>query len=227
MKIHLPSLLACALLLLLIPSCTLEKRRYMGGYHFERISKPKDMVRLDKTESLDSLNVASVQSSSSKIVLDSIAIQGQDHTVRTTASECIPEKTATAAETRTTTDRAKKVPVPVFEQKRWDAQVQQPNDEKETQSTSILAIITIALAIIAMLLLVLAMFAIDGWAALGYVILATLVAIVSLVIGILTLVIDKPKNLKIPIAFYVFFIVMMLISLWVVGGILLARLGLI
>lgn len=212
-------------LLLLIPSCSIEKRRYTNGFHIERISKSKNADHRQNDA------VAATEAQLPETADDPISLA----TAQTVAADTLALDTAltsptTAAHTAATKPRkANKIAehARTHLTKRIDLEttISSPESTVDAEKPSALAIVTMVVIALGLLVLLLAMTVFEGWAALGYVILGVMIIILGFLLGLLTLLIDTRKNKKIPIAFYILFVLAALISIWVLFGLLFSKLG--
>jgi hypothetical protein len=217
------------LFLFMIQSCTIEKRRYMGGYHIDRFKTAKTNTPNEKPEVAEKAQLETGQTPAN--VDPSLATTPE---IDTTQQQSTPEPKPLAKDDSKSSSRGAKttkfldrVDAGVQKAFGYETQVSRPTENDETAKTSVLAIVSIAIAVLAALLFVLAIFVFEGWAALGYVVLAIMVTILSWLIGILAIVLDRKKGRRLPILFYILFGLTSILSLWFIIGFTLSKLGVI
>ena len=228
MRISLATLLISCLLMLLIPSCSIEKRRYTGGFHIDRIGKAKespkpeeaDVARQEPSPSSTS-TVATHNRPSSATEVDSTSAPTPP-VQRTPA----PKATPTAQPSKSARN-IEHMAARITKRMGIEGRLTSPEEPMENTRTSPLAIASMIVAFVGFLLIFVGIVAFESWASIGYIFLGVFIIIISFILGILTFLIDKRKQRKIPVLFYVVFALTAIISLWVLGGLLLMKLGVI
>ncbi len=185
----------CALLLLC--SCSIEKRKYMEGYHVEWHNKAQQ----EKRNSVEQIAQAGTNLSSENESM-------QDSTLKETTSEYLEQIAQNEAPKKNDTVRKqeKKQRHQTFSQgnsKRnlFSASVREIRNE--TKSTTGewgkgIALFAFALTLLAVVLLIMAMFITEGWSALGYLALSLIIAAASFVFAIIAKIILNKNESATP-----------------------------
>jgi hypothetical protein len=219
-----------ATIIVLLNSCTIEKRRYTGGYHVDWIKNTGEVqnrrtpMQVEKTELDLSRNNQTTPPDSSDQIEASLNRQ-KDQEPR-------PSEDAAISINKTITSKTKKG-LPEIQIKSilpshpYAGEKPQATDAKDDETVSILSIISMVCAIIATIILLVAMTLLSGWVALGYIVMSVVAFSFAVVFGTLALIIDKSKAKKLSLAFYILFVLSCIISLWVWGGLILSKAGVI
>jgi hypothetical protein len=220
--------LLIAAIIVLLNACTIEKRRYTGGYHVDwnkntsEVQKHNTPVPTEKTElDLSSTKQTTTPTSSDQKEV-SLNVQKDHEPSLPSTEETNTKKISTSKTKKGLKETRIKSIIPSH---LYAGDKPQATDATDDAPDSILSIISMVCAIIGAIILFVSLTVLTGWVALGYVVMSVVAFSFATVFGTLALLIDKTKGKKLSLAFYILFVLSCFICLWVWGGLLLSKWG--
>jgi hypothetical protein len=222
--------LLIAAIIVLLNACTIEKRRYTGGYHVDwnkntsEVQNHKKPVQVKHAEPDLCVNKQTTPLDSSDQMEASLKVQKDPEPSLPATEEKNAKKISGSKTKKGWPEMRIKSIVPSHP---YAGDKPQEIDDTDDAPASILSIISMVCAIVGLIVLILSLTILTGWEALGYAVMSVVVFSFAVVFGTLALIIDKSKAKKLSLAFYILFALSCIISLWVWGGLLLSKAGVI
>lgn len=189
--------------ILLVQSCTIEKRRYTSGFHVD-LHKSKNHISEDAVSELMQEESSFVKTETSDTLLSLVSTatiaenepQARDSVFREEKNLESCNKVVVKEKRKESRSHSLFVPISRF-QPAGDVKLQQAEDDGNVGAGGVLSWIAFAFAVLSIALVILAI-AVNGWAGLGYIAMALVAGVLTAVLAVVAKILTDRKQITTP-----------------------------